>query len=347
MEIDWVPAGGLTAGALAGFAARYGRLCTMGAIEDAIIGRDLRRLRAWGLALAVAAGITFALERGGIVDLSGAGFAAPRLHLPGLLLGGLMFGLGMSLVGTCSFGLLVRVGGGDLRAAVTSLVVGVFAIAATAGALVGPRERILAFGSIDLSNTGGVRLTEMVAWATGPSSSIIVMSLLVALPVVFAVADRKMWRRPRLVSAAIVMGFAIGAAWYGSWQAVQTMGLTRPEGLSFVAPTGRALLQFMTDSLRGVGFGVWAMVGVVLAALATAQVRKDFRWEAFDDAFEMRRHLVGGALMGTGGVLAGGCTIGQGLTASSITAISAPLFLAMVFVGAYVGLRHLLVGRTV
>jgi len=347
VEIDWVLVGGLTAGALAGFAARFGRLCTMGAIEDAIIGGDLRRLRAWGIALAVAAATTFALERGGVIDLRTASFAAPRLNIPGLVLGGLMFGLGMSLVGTCSFGLLVRAGGGDLRAIVTSIVVGMFAVAVTAGALSGPRELLVAFGTVDLSHFGGSRLTDMVTLTAGRTAADIVVALLVAVPVLFAISDRRLWRRPRLVFSSVVMGFAIVAAWFGSWQAVQSMGLTRPEGLSFVAPTGRALLQFMTDGLRGVGFGVWSMAGVVVAALATALARNDFRWEAFDDAVEMRRHLIGGALMGTGGVLAGGCTIGVGLTASSLLAVGAPLFLAMVFAGAYLGLRHLLIGQTV
>ena len=127
MQIDWAILGGFLCGALAGGAARYGRLCTMSAIEDALIGRDYRGAKAWALAAAVAIAATQLLAATSLVDISSAIYLSPRLHVVALLLGGLLFGLGMTLVGTCSFGLIVRAGGGDLRAAVSAVLVGVCA----------------------------------------------------------------------------------------------------------------------------------------------------------------------------------------------------------------------------
>ena len=123
------------------------------------------------------------------------------------------------------------------------------------------------------------------------------------------------------------------------------LALDRPESLSFVAPVGRALLQLMMEPFRNAGFGVSAAVGAWGASLAIALLRREFRWEAFDDAIEMRRHLLGAALMGIGGVLAQGCTIGQGLTAASTLAVSAPIFVLGVLVGAKFGLKYLIEGR--
>ena len=179
------------------------------------------------------------------------------------------------------------------------------------------------------------RLVSMPLFALG------LVALLAAIPFV----DRRLWRRRRLLSGAVLMGLAIGGGWLATSRAVDALLLDRPESLSFVAPVGRALLQLMMEPFRNTGFGVSAAVGAVLASLAVALWRREFRWEAFDDALEMRRHLLGGALMGIGGVLAQGCTIGQGLSAASTLAITAPVFVISVLVGARLGLRHLIEGR--
>ncbi|MFV0297800.1 MAG: YeeE/YedE thiosulfate transporter family protein, partial [Hyphomicrobiaceae bacterium] len=120
LDIDWAVAGGFIAGVMAGASARYGRLCTMKATEDALIGEDYRGALAWTNAFVVAALLTVLLGAAGLANLSESLFAGPRLNVLGVGLGGVIFGLGMTLVGTCSFGLLVRAGGGDLRAVVTA-----------------------------------------------------------------------------------------------------------------------------------------------------------------------------------------------------------------------------------
>ena len=345
MELDWTVIGGLLAGAVAGWAARFGRLCTMSAIEDALVAGDYRGVRAWAIAIAVAAGATHAGELAGLIDLSQTHYANPRLHVLGLLLGGFMFGLGMTLVGTCSFGLLVRAGGGDLRAGVSSMIVGIFAIAVTAGLLAPLRTALLDIGVVDLSSAGGARIDGLVNRGFGRATAVIAVILLVVAPLALSLRDARLRKRPRMILGAVTMGVAIVVGWLASSHAVETMALTRPESLSFVAPTGRALMQFMIEPFRNAGFGVAAMAGVLAASFVTALVRGEFRYEAFDDATEMRRHLVGGALMGVGGVMAQGCTIGQGLSASSTLAVSAPIFVFAVILGAKAGLSYLLEGQ--
>lgn len=345
MDFDWVIGGGLACGTLAGGAARFGRLCTMSAIEDALVGRDYRGAKAWGLAIAVAIAATQALIALGLADPSRSLYGNPQLHVLGVALGGLAFGLGMTLVGTCSFGLLVRAGGGDLRAVVAALIVGIVAMAATAGALAPARVALLGIGSLSLAPYGGPSLADLLGKVVGTGAASGVLAIVVGVLIAASLADRRLRVRRRLLTGSVGMGLAVAGGWLATGLAVDALALDRPESLSFVAPVGRALLQLMMEPFRAIGFGVSAAAGVLGASLLTALWRREFRWEAFDDATEMRRHLIGAALMGAGGVLAQGCTVGQGLSATSTLAASAPIFIAGVLAGAKVGLMYLIEGR--
>lgn len=345
MPIDWVIVGGFVCGALAGGAARFGRLCTMSAIEDALAGRDYRGAKAWGLAVAVAVVLTQLLSGMGWVTLTGSVYSGSSVHILGALLGGLLFGIGMTLVGTCAFGLLVRSGSGDLRAAVAAVVVGVVAMSATAGAVARVRQPLLGLGTVDLPHWTVPSLADLSSGSWRAVVAAAVAAICAAL-VLGALLDARMRRRPRLLLGAGGMGLAVVLGWVITAKAVADLALDRPQSLSFVAPVGRALLQFMMEPFRDLGFGVASALGVVAASAAVALWRRELRWEAFDDPVEMRRHLLGAAFMGLGGVLAQGCTIGQGMSALSTLAVSAPLFIVAVLAGAKIGLGHLIEGRS-
>lgn len=346
MTVDWAILGGFLCGLLAGGAARYGRLCTMSAIEDAWIGGDYRGAKAWGLAAAVAIASTQAVVALGGADISTTIYLSPRLHVFAVVLGGMLFGLGMTLVGTCSFGLIVRAGGGDLRAAVSAVLVGVFAFAATSGAFASLRLAIWETGVVLLPVPRPAGLPAVVTSVLGaPAAWTLVVALCLGLGAL-AFTDPRLRKRPRLLASAAGVGLAVTLGWIATSQALEAMALDRVESLSFVAPVGRALLQLMIEPFRNIGFGVAALGGVALASATVAILRREFRWEAFDDPREMRRHILGAMLMGTGGVLAQGCTIGQGLSAASVLATSAPIFLLAVVIGARVGLWHLIEGQS-
>jgi uncharacterized membrane protein YedE/YeeE len=316
----------------------------MSAIEDALVGGDYRGAKAWGLAIAVGGLTTMALTAAGLVSLGSSSSYNPLVNLLGTIAGGLVFGLGMTLVGTCSFGLVVRSGGGDLRAVVAAVVVGIFAFAATSGVLAPLREFLVGIGVVDLSWAGAPTFDRMLATVIGLEGGRLVAGAALAGLAVLALADGRVRRRPRLMLAAVLVGLAVAAGWLTTSFAVDEMTATRVESLSFVAPAGRLLLQFMTMSLRDAGFGMAALLGAGLASFAVAAAKRELRWEAFDDAREMRRHLAGAALMGVGGVLAHGCTVGQGLTAASALAVTAPVFIASVLIGAQAGLKFLIEG---
>ncbi len=318
----------------------------MSAIEDLLIGRDARGAKAWGLAAAVAIIGTQLASLAGLADVSGAIYLSSRLHIIGVIAGGILFGLGMTLVGTCSFGLIVRAGGGDLRAAVSAVLVGIFAYVATSGLLATLRIAVWDAGVLILPVKRPASLPALAEWAGGSMLAMLVVLIVVGALLYLAFADARLRKRPRLLASALLMGLAISMGWIATSQAVEALAMERAESLSFVAPVGRALLQIMIEPFRNIGFGVAALLGVCAGSFLVTAARRELRLEAFDDPREMRRHVLGAALMGVGGVLAQGCTIGQGLSGMSVLAPSAILFLPALVVGARLGLWHLIEGQT-
>ena len=346
MESLVLPIGGFLCGALAGAGAQYGRFCTMGAIEDGVLGGDWRRAKAFGLAVAVAVAGVWLLRLTSGFDVARSVYAMPRFDLLGAALGGLLFGIGMAFAGTCGFGLLVRAGGGDLRAFVTAGVMGVVAFAATGGILSTPRVQLTQLVTIDVSAAGGSFLDRLFTGAPGAFASLIA-PLVASVLVLIAFSDQRLRKKPKLILGALAMGLAVTLGWLFSGVLADPFGSHRIESLSFVAPLGRIVVQVMTGALSDVGFAVSSVLGVMSGSLAVVATRNEMRAEAFDDVREMQRHLLGAALMGLGGVLARGCTIGQGISAASALSLSTPIVVMTIVIGARLGLLSLVEGRSV
>ena len=339
------PVGGFICGGLAGFAAQYGRLCTIGAMEDALVAGDFRRAGSWALSAAVAVLITQGLGFAGALELSGTHYVRPMLDATGLLVGGLLFGLGAALVGTCAFGLLVRLGTGDLRALICALVVGLAAFSATGGLLSPLRLALSELGALDTSAIGGKTLSGLLGAGPGSAAAFLSALIVAGALLTFALTNWRLYRKPRLIAAACLMGLAVAGGWVVTGVLADPFSGQRLESLTFVAPLGRLLLQVMGEKLSSTEFAVATVFGVSAGSFAVAAARDELRWEAFDDQREMRRHLLGALLMGLGGVLARGCTIGQGLTGLSTLSIAAPIAVFAMVVGARVGLAYLVDGR--
>jgi len=118
---------GLLAGMVFGATAQITNFCTMGAVSDLVNLQDYRRFRAWLLAIAVAIAGSQFLHIAGIVDLGRSIYLTPNLGWLGAIIGGGLFGFGMTLAGGCGNKTLVRVGGGSLKSLIVMLVLGIFA----------------------------------------------------------------------------------------------------------------------------------------------------------------------------------------------------------------------------
>jgi hypothetical protein len=192
---------------------------------------------------------------------------------------------------------------------------------------------------------GGKTLTGMLNSQLGMTASIACVLLLAVALIGFALTNQGLYRKPRLIVASCLMGSAIALGWVVTGVLADPFGGQRPESLTFVAPLGRLILQLVGEALTATSFAVATLFGVGAGSFVVAAARGELRWEAFDDQREMRRHLLGAMLMGIGGVLARGCTIGQGLSGTSTLSIAAPIALLSMVIGARLGLAHLIEGR--
>jgi hypothetical protein len=339
---------GLGIGMVVGAVARSARFCTFGAIEDWILMDDTRRMRAWGLAIAVAMTMVQALNIFGIVPIGESFYLSASFGWAGAIVGGLLFGFGMAMVGTCGYGSLVRLGGGDLRAVVVALVIGLSAYMAARGITGVFREVVIEALNLDLSALGGQGLFHLAAWAFDVSSATASLwcSTLVVGGLLFWCFSDDGFRRS---STDIIAGLLIGLAVAGGFAATGILGQDhfdpqQIESLTYALPPGEFIVYLATFSGATASFGIGVVPGTILGAFLVAARKRQLRLEAFDDAREMRRHLLGAFLMGTGGVAAMGCTVGQGISGMSTLALSAPIALASIFAGASFGLHYLITG---
>jgi hypothetical protein len=331
-------------GALFGATAHRTNFCTMGALSDIVFIGDWNRFRAWLLAIAVAVAGSQALELFGAVDLSGSIYRSVNLGWLGAIIGGLMFGFGMTLAGGCANKTLVRLGGGNLKSVVVAVVLGIFAYMTLRGLIGLARVELQEVSMIDVSGWGaaGQGLPELLAAMGLPlGAARITIAAVVAVALAwFCFKDAGFRRSPSDIAAGLIIGLLVAAAWAVTGivgaDEFEPVPLT---SMTFVAPMGEALQYLMTFTGSTINFGIAAVGGIVAGAFLSARARKQFHIESFTDADDMLRHLIGAALMGTGGVLALGCTIGQGITGMSTLSLGSLIAIASIVAGGVLGLK--------
>ncbi len=330
-------------GCAVGYTARRGRLCTFGALEDAFIAHDFRRLKALALALGLAILATQAMIASGLLPPEAIRYVPNRLSVLSIALGGVMFGFGMALIGTCAFGSLVRLGSGDLRSLVVIAFFATTALAVLRGSLAELRLDYIESAAISLP--GGVQtdFASLTGWLVGGDVRLITALLVAGVLLAWSLFSPDFLSRSRLLISAIVLGLGVAGGWLFTGVLADDMALAiQAESLTFVSPVANALQAFALSGRSLWDFGIASVAGVIIGSWAASLFYDEFRWEAYDDSREMKRHLAGAVLMGVGGVLAGGCTIGQGITAGSVLALSCPIAVAGMMLGAKLGLHFLL-----
>jgi uncharacterized protein len=349
--MDWLGspwflvAAGLFAGSVMGFVARHQHFCTMSALERHWYADDSTGLRTWVLAAAVALISTQVLQAMQQVDALSSFYVRSELALVGAVGGGVAFGVGMALVGTCGFGALVRMGGGSLRSFVVLIVLALSALAAQKGLIAQLRVIVSDNHAYDLSPIGGQSLGLIASHLTGRDITLATAIVLTGALALWIFRDAGFRQQKGSMIAGVTMGLVITFGWWATTLSLRnSFDVIQLESGSFVVPVADTVMQAITFTGVFPDYGVGLVVGVGIGAAACAYWKRDIRWEACDDARELGRHLLGGFLMGTGGVFAMGCTIGQGVSAVSTMAISAPIVMLSVAVGAKLGLSYLLEG---
>ena len=342
--------------------------CTMGAVSDLVNIGDSGRFRAWLLAIAVALLGVAILEPMGLVGINDSfpPYRGGELLWGENLIGGLLFGIGMTLASGCGNKCLIRIGGGNIKSIMVMLVIGVIAYFMVSP-FPGSDKTLFSLLFYDWIRPLSVSLgasQDLGSLLGGESAGMARMIIggvlgVVLLLFVFKSADfRSSFDN---VLGGLVVGLAIVAAWYVTtnviidadgeqltpaeyyeqWDMLAESDEGKPAQGRPLSPQSYTFINPMAQSLGYAGsgfnktlltFGVMAFLGVIAGSLLWSMLSRSFRFEWFSSVGDFFNHLVGAILMGFGGTLALGCTIGQGITGISTLATGSFLtFVAIVF----------------
>ncbi len=338
---------GFAAGIAFGATAQRTNFCTMGAISDLVLMGSANRFRAWMLAIAVAMLGSQGLHLAGVVDLNQSIYLTPNLGWFGAIVGGLLFGFGMTLTGGCGNKTLVRLGGGSLKSLVVFLVLAITAYTTLRGLIGVPRMQLEQSANLNLAKLGVARqgLADLLASATGMGQTPLRLGLMLLSAgalLYFCFKDAAFRAARRDIAAGLIVGALVVAGWLITGVVGKDeFEPTQLASFTFVAPIGDMLQYLMTFTGAKINFGIAAGIGVIAGAFLAAYLTREFRVESFTDAPDMLRHILGGAMMGVGGVLALGCTIGQGITGMSTLALGSLIAWLSIMAGGYLGIKYL------
>ena len=355
-----------------GVVANKTNFCTMGAVSDLVNMGDASRIRAWILAATVALIGVVVLETLGMVNLSSTlpPYRGSEFQWGRYILGGIMFGVGMTFASGCGNKTLIRIGGGNIKSIFVFAVIAVIAYY-----MVDPFKQLPAtwyqsyfspwLGKAAISLNTPQDLGSIVGNWFGVSA----MTMRIILGVVVAaIALRYIFKSNDFrkstdnILAGVVIGLIVLLAWYftsntavttddgsvsmtqfyGEWDMMMDSEEGKPkngstnlqaQSFTFISPIGQ-MFGYVGSSFSSafLTFGVVSVLGVILGSLLWSLISRSFRIEWFNSFKDFYMHMIGAVLMGFGGVLGLGCTIGQSITGVSTLALGSFLvFISIVF----------------
>ena len=338
---------GLLIGIAVGFVVHRTNFCAMGAVSDIVSFSDWRRMRSWILAMAVAILGAQTLHLAGYVDLTRSIYLSSNMQLSGLILGGLIFGFGMVLAGGCPGRNLMRVGNGDLKAMLVMFVLAWAANLSMKGLLAYPRIWLqgavtLDLKSLGMSDQGLATIIGQLTGAAGPALQTVIMLAIAGALALFAFKDAGFRNSPRHVAAGVLLGLLVTAAWfitgYLGADEFEPVPLT---SLTFIAPAADALKYWMFWTGDTISFAIATVTGVIIGSFISSKMTGTFHLSTFVDTPDTVRNIVGAVLMGFGGIMALGCTFGQGITGMSTLAAGSVIATISIIAGGVVGVKYM------
>lgn len=313
--------------------------CLMSSLRDWWTANDGRKVRSYALALAIAILGTQLVAGVGLVDIAKSIYLQPSFSAPLIFAGGLLFGFGMVLSNGCASRALVLLGKGNLRSLVVIAIIGIAAQMTLKGLIAPARLALLQATQITPAAVSApallatVGIDEFVA-------RIAVTLIVVGGLLIFAFSDRQFRRAYGQIAAGLAVGFLVTAGWLATgWLGADDFNPIPVTSLSFVSPIADTLQYTMLSTGLTLSFGVALVVGVLSGSVLTAVLTGRFKLEGYTSPSHMVRSISGAALMGIGGAMAYGCSIGQGLTGLSTLGMPSFIAVAGIVSGAALGIR--------
>ncbi|MDX5409163.1 MAG: YeeE/YedE family protein [Thauera sp.] len=320
--------GGLLIGAAFGFFAQRSQFCLRAAVVEVARMRFGPRLAVWLLAFSAALLLTQSLQLAGQFDTSNVRQLASQGSLSGAAIGGLLFGIGMVLARGCSSRLLVLAANGNLRALLSGLIFAVTAQASMTGILSPWRETLAGLWTID----GGSARDLLALTGFGRTGGLLFGLVWLAAGIWFAHRHRvNAWGWIGGIGA----GLMVGVAWWFTYRLAGLLFVPMPvQSLSFTGPSADVLMLVLSPPGQALNFDLGMVPGVFLGAFLAGLLARELKLEGFQGGHAMRRYIAGALLMGFGGMLAGGCAVGAGVSGAAVFALTAWVTLTAMWLGA-------------
>jgi uncharacterized protein len=333
---------GLVVGLIYGAVGLLSGFCMMSSLRGWWAEGDGRLVRTYALAIGVAIAASQLLAARGLVDLGKSIYLQPTFSAPLMFFGGLLFGYGMVLSNGCGSRALVLLGRGNLRSFVVVIVLGIFAAMTLKGLIAPARIAAVQVSQVTTKLTSVPALLS-IAGLNETYARMVAASVISAALIIFAFAHAPFRRSPGQIAAGFLVGLLIAAGWFATGHlGADDFNPTPVASLTFVAPIADCLQYVMLSTGSTLNFGIATVGGVFAGSLLTALATSRFHWEGYQSPRHMLRSAGGAALMGTGGVIAFGCSIGQGLTGLSTLALPSFVAVAGIMLGTAAGLRGVL-----
>lgn len=330
---------GLLIGFVYGSVGLLSGFCLLSSLRGWWADGDGRLIRTYALAIGVAVAATQLLAAAGLVDIGKSIYLQPQFSVPVLFFGGLLFGYGMVLSNGCGSRALVLLGRGNLRSFLVVIVLAIFAQMTLKGLIAPPRIAMVgASQTTATANSVPALLAE--AGLSGAAARMLAASVISAALIIFAFAHPAFRRSPGQIAAGLVVGMLVAVGWFATgYLGADDFNPAPVTSLTFIAPIADALQYVMLSTGSTLNFGIVTVFGVLAGSLVTALLTGRFELEGYRSPRHMLRSGSGAALMGIGGVMAFGCSVGQGLTGFSTLALASLIAFAGILLGTAAGLR--------
>lgn len=330
---------GLVIGLAFGAVALLSGFCLLSSLRGWWGDGDGRLIRTFALALAVAIAGTQILAISGLVDIGKSLYLQPSFSAPVLLLGGLLFGYGMVLANGCASRALVLLGRGNLRSLVVVLVIGIAAAITLKGVIAPARLAVMGWTAQTPAAISLPALASTLGLSNALAAALAIAAVGGAL-LIFALAHAGFRQSPGQIAAGIAVGLLVSAGWFATgYLGADDFSPSPVTTLTFISPITDSVQYAMLPTALSLNFGIALAAGTLAGSFITALVTRRFEPEGYSSLRQTLRSVSGAALMGAGGAMAFGCSVGQGLTGLSTLALPSFIAAAGIVIGAAAGLR--------
>jgi len=329
----------LVIGLIYGSVGLLSGFCMMSSLRGWWAEGDDRLVRTYALAIGIAVAATQWLTAAGFVDIGKSIYLQASFSAPVMFFGGMLFGYGMVLSNGCGSRALVLLGRGNLRSFVVVIVLAIFAQMTLKG-LIAPARIAAITASQATAKVNSVPALLAAAGMSEMTARMLAGWAISAALMTFAFVHPGFRRSPGQIAAGILVGALVAGGWYATgYLGADDFNPTPVTSLTFIAPIADALQYIMLSTGSTLNFGIVTVFGVFAGSLVTAVLTGRFHLEGYRSPSHMLRSAGGAALMGTGGVMAFGCSVGQGLTGVSTLALASFVAVAGIMLGTALGLR--------